>query len=152
MTSNEQRESESLPFSAPCKMLPVNAPISWTKLAWQDLRQAPAQSRSYVPILVLCSYLIVYLAITSANLVVSLALMSGFIFLGPVPAMACHDISLQLQKGQTSRVGHSMRESLRRIGNEMVFAVMLLIVFLVWTRAASMPHVFFPALARPGLA
>ena len=31
-----------------------------------------------------------------------------------------------------------------RVGNEMVFSVILLIVFLVWARAASTLHIFFP--------
>ncbi|TFG87196.1 MAG: DUF2189 domain-containing protein, partial [Chromatiales bacterium] len=34
---------------------------------------------------------------------------------------------------------------------EMVFALMLLVVFMVWARAGSMVHVFFPAEANPNL-
>ncbi len=149
---NRNKGSASLPFAAPCKKLEVDAPLRWLQLGWQDLRRAPRQSLSYGAILVLCSYLMAFLAITFGNLVVLPALLSGFVFLGPVLAMGFYDISRQLQRGQPPRLGHSLRESWRHIGNEMVFAVILLIIFLVWARAASMTHVFFPAFARPNLA
>jgi uncharacterized membrane protein len=157
MTESSKRKdqdngTDTLPFAAPCKELETSAPIRWIKLGWRDLWQAPKQSLSYGAILVMCSYLITFLAMTFGNLVVLLALLSGFIFLGPMLAMAFYDISLQLQNGQTPTLGHSLRASWRQIGNQMVFAVILLIIFLVWARAASMIHVFFPALASPNLA
>ena len=92
-----------------------------------------------------------FLALTFGNYLVLLALISGFVLLGPILAMAFYDISLQLQKGRTPTVAGSLRRSLHHIGNQMVFAVILLIIFLVWARAASMVHVFFPALADPSL-
>ncbi len=149
---NQNKGSASLPFAAPCKKLEVDAPLRWLQRGWQDLRRAPRQSLSYGAILVLSSYLMAFLAITFGNLVVLLALLSGFIFLGPVLAMAFYDISRQLQKGRNPTLVHSLRESWRHIGNEMVFAVILLIIFLVWARAASMTHVFFPTFAQPSLA
>jgi len=149
---DQDGESLSLPFAAPCKKLEIDAPVRWIKLGWQDLKQAPKQSLSYGIILVLCSYLMTFLAISFGNLVVLLALLSGFIFLGPMLAMAFYDISLQLQKGQKPTLGHSIKESWHHIGNEMVFAVILLVIFLVWARAVSLTHVFFPMLANPGLA
>ena len=150
--SDQDNGSESLPFAAPCKKLEIGAPIRWIKLGWKDLKLAPRQSLSYGIILVLCSYLITFLAISFGNLVVLLALLSGFIFLGPMLAMAFYDISFQLQKGRKPTLRHSIIESWHHIGNEMVFAVILLIVFLVWARAVSLTHVFFPMLANPGLA
>ena len=89
--------TDALPFAAPCKKLEVNAPIRWIKLGWQDLRRAPAQSLSYGAILVACSYFLAFLALTFGNYVVLLALISGFVFLAPMLAMAFYDISLQLQ-------------------------------------------------------
>ena len=144
-------ENEGLPFAAPCKNLDANAPVRWIKLGWQDLWRAPAQSLSYGLILVISSYLMAFLSITFGNLVVLLALLSGFIFLGPMLAMTFYAISSQLQDGQTPTLGHSLQSSFRQMGNQMVFAVMLVIIFLVWARAASMIHVFFPAFANPNL-
>jgi len=145
------QESQSLPFAAPCKRLEISAPIRWIELGWRDLRRAPVQSLSYGAILVACSYLLGFLAIAFGNLVVLLALISGFIFLGPVLALAFYDISFQIQNGRKPTLGHALRESWRHIGNEMVFAMILMVVFLVWARAASLTHVFFPMLAHPSL-
>jgi uncharacterized membrane protein len=36
--------------------------------------------------------------------------------------------------------------------NELVFAIVLLVIFLLWARSASMVHVFFPMEAHPRLA
>ncbi len=151
-TPSGENEQRGLPFAAPCRKLDTKAPIRWLRLGWEDLRRAPMQSLSYGAILVVCSYAMAYLAISFGNLVVLLALLSGFIFVGPVLAMAFYDISFQLQQGRVPTLGHSLRESWRHIGNEMVFAVMLMVIFLVWARAASMTHVFFPMRARPDLA
>ncbi len=148
---NQDNPTDALPFAAPCKELQTNAPIRWIKLGWQDLRRAPAQSLGYGAILVALSYLLAFLAVTFGNYVVLLALVSGFIFIGPLLAMAFYDISLQLQNGRKPTLGHSIRNSSRHIGNQMVFALILMVVFLVWARAASMIHVFWPALANPQL-
>jgi len=149
---DQENPTDALPFAAPCKHLKADAPLRWIKLGWQDLRRAPAQSLGYGALLVALSYLLAFIAVTFGNYVVLLALLSGFIFVGPLLAMAFYDISLQLQNGRKPTLGHSLRNSWRHIGNQMVFALILIIVFLVWARAASMIHVFFPALASPKLA
>ncbi|HUU73733.1 MAG TPA: DUF2189 domain-containing protein [Burkholderiales bacterium] len=151
-SKDPENASDALPFAAPCKDLQANAPVRWIKLGWQDLRKAPAQSLGYGALLVALSYLLAFFAVTFGNFVVLLALLSGFVFVGPLLAMAFYDISLQLQNGRKPTLGHSLRNSWRHIGNQMVFALILMIVFLVWARAASLVHVFFPALASPDMA
>ncbi len=148
---HEDKRPEELPFAAPCKELEIGAPIRWVKLGWQDLSRAPRISASYGAILVLCSYLIAYLAMTFGNMAVLIALLSGFIFLGPILAMAFYEISLQLQRGKTPGLTDTLRRSLRHLGDQMIFAVILTIIFLVWARAASMIHVFFPAVGSPSI-
>jgi uncharacterized membrane protein len=49
-------------------------------------------------------------------------------------------------------MANTFRGSLRHLGDHMVFAVILMIIFLVWARAASMIHVFFPAMGSPSIA
>lgn len=144
--------ADELPFAAPCRNLKATAPIGWIKLGWQDLRRAPGASLSYGAILVVCSYLISFLALSLGNLAVLIALLSGFIFLGPILAMAFYETSVLLQRGEKPTLMNSLGRSLRHLGDQMVFAVILMIVFLIWARAASMIHVFFPATGHPSLA
>ena len=85
--------------------------------------------------------------------VLFVALVLGcLVFVGPMLAMAFYAISHQLQKGRVPSLGHSIRASWRHIGNQMVFAIILLVIFLVWARAVSLTHVFFPMQAQPDLA
>jgi len=143
---------DALPFAAPCRILKASAPVGWIKLGWKDLRRAPGASLSYGAILVVCSYLISFLALTLGNLAVLIALLSGFIFLGPILAMGFYETSVLLQRGEKPTLLNSLGRSLRHVGDQMIFAVVLLIVFLIWARAASMIHVFFPATGHPSLA
>jgi uncharacterized membrane protein len=152
MAEFTNEDNKSLPFTAPCKNLEINAPIKWLRLGWQDIKRAPIASLSYGILLVAFSYLLAYLALTFGNLVVLLSLLSGFIFTGPVIALGFYDISHQLQLGRSPTLVHAIKTSIRHIGNEMLFAVFLLVVFLVWARAFSMSHVFFPAFAEPSFA
>ncbi|MEO0996104.1 MAG: DUF2189 domain-containing protein, partial [Pseudomonadota bacterium] len=62
-------------------------------------------------------------------------------------------ISAQLERGQPPDMTRSLRAAFRRhFGNEMIFALVLLVIFLVWARAGAMVTVFFPERGHPELA
>lgn len=144
-------EAQGLPFVAPCRELEINAPFRWLKLGWQDLKSAPRQSLTYGLVMLLISYLISFIALEFGNFYMLLSLMSGFIFLGPVIAIGLYSVSCQLQIGLNPVLGYCLREGRRHMSNEAIFAFLLLIVFLVWARAASVVHIFFPMNAEPEL-
>ncbi len=135
---------EQLPFVAPCHFLQPMAPIRWLKLGWQDFKLAPRQSLTYGAAMMLLSYLVSFFAFEFGNFYSILTLISGFLLLGPIIAIGLYSISCQLQEGQTPVLGHCLREGRSHVGNIGVFIVMLLVVFLIWARAASMLHVFYP--------
>jgi uncharacterized membrane protein len=142
--SQQEIKPEELPFVAPCRRLEPGAPLRWLRLGWQDIKRAPRQSLTYGVVMVLLSYLISFFAWRFGNLGLLIGLLSGFVFLGPVLAIGLYSISCQIQLGRRPQLGYCVREGRRQLGNELVFAVILLVVFLVWARAASMIHVFFP--------
>lgn len=143
------RGGEPLPFVAPCRTLALGAPFRWLRLGWRDLRAAGRPSLIYGAAIVALSYLILFFTWAFGDLGLYLSLASGFVFLGPVLAIGLYSISCQLEQGRTPQLGYCLREGKRHLGNELMFAVMLLIVFLIWARAASMVHVFFPMAAHP---
>lgn len=149
-TGSSPRKPEDLPFVAPCNTLDTTAAFRWLKLGWQDMKAAPRQSLTYGAILFLISVAISTIALTFGNFYSLLSLLSGFIFIGPVVAIGLYSISCQLQLGMKPRLGYCLREGRRHMNNELIFAVLLLIVFLVWARAAAMVHVFFPERAEAG--
>lgn len=143
---------EELPFVAPCRQLALSAPLRWLQLGWQDLRRAPGPSLSYGLVVLVLSYLISAVAWHYGSIYLLAAMLSGFIFIGPVMAVGLYSISRQLQAGRRPVLGYCLSEGRRHLGNLLILSVILLVVLLVWARAASMIHVFFPVDAHPELA
>jgi uncharacterized membrane protein len=135
---------QALPFVAPCRMLHWSDPFGWLRHAWADFRAAPRQSLTYGAVIVLFSWALAYIAIRYGGYFELLALVSGFILVAPLLAVGTYSISDQLERGLKPSLRRCFIEERRAFGNLMVFALMLMVVFLVWWRAASAVHIFFP--------
>ncbi|MGD8812081.1 MAG: DUF2189 domain-containing protein, partial [Thioalkalispiraceae bacterium] len=140
---------EELPFVAPSRTVECHAPLRWLKLGWHDLKRAPRQSLAYGTFMVLISYLVSFMAYKLGSYVLLLSTLSGFVFIAPVLAIGLYSISCQIQRGDKPVLGRCLQDGIRHLGNEMVFAVIMLVIFLVWARAASMVHILYPAQASP---
>lgn len=142
---------EQLPFVAPCRQLESTAAIRWLKLGWQDFKRAPRQSLTYGFVMMMISFIVSFFALEVGNFYSILILVSGFLLMGPVIAIGLYSISCQLQEGKIPILGYCLREGQRHFGNIGVFVLMLMVVFLIWARAASMIHVFYPMQHGAGL-
>jgi len=127
-----------------CNKLEASAPMRWLKLGWQDLKQAPRISITYGLVVVALCYLMTWLAWGEGNTIALFTIGIGIILLGPVLAFGPYSISRQLEKGLIPQVGYCIKESSGQMRNELLFALIVLVIFLIWARAASMVHVFFP--------
>ena len=143
--------SQQLPIMAPCRKIRAMEPFHWLELGYLDFTAAPRESATYGAIITVFVYLLAYLAWRFGSLPFLLALGSGVMFLGPVLAFGLYSISRQLGMGLQPKLGYCLNEGKRHLGNELVFAIMLLVVFLVWARAASIIHIFFPVESDAGL-
>jgi uncharacterized membrane protein len=137
-------DDEIEPLFYPSRRLGLDAPLRWLKLGWQDFRRAWRQSLTYGVGLVLLGYLVTGLAWGEGNTVALFTLAVGFILAGPVLAFGLYSISRQLELGREPQLGVCWLESRNHLRNELLFALVMLVVLLVWARAASMVHVFFP--------
>lgn len=137
-------DANALPFVAPCRKLGTWEPIGWLGHAWRDLKAAPRQSLTYGAIVVLLSWALASIAIRFGGYFELLALVSGFVLVAPVLAVGTYSISEQIERGLEPSLRRCFIEERRAFGNLMVFALVLMIVFLVWWRAASAVHIFFP--------
>ncbi len=144
-----ESEQDALPFVAPCRQLNITDPVHWLELGWQDFKRAPRISLTYGFALVILSYVVAYLTWNLGGFVLILSLLSGFIFIAPVLALGLYSISCQIQAGMQPQIGYCLRQGRRHLGNELIYSVVLLVIFLLWARAASMIHVFFPMEADP---
>lgn len=137
-------DANALPFVAPCRRLGTWEPVGWLRHAWRDFRTAPRQSLTYGAVVVLLSWALAYIAIRFGGYFELLALVSGFILVAPLLAVGTYSISEQIERGLQPSLRRCFIEERRAFGNLMVFALILMIVFLVWWRAASAVHIFFP--------
>lgn len=135
---------DEMPFVAPCKQLGTDAPWRWLKLGWLDVKKAPRLSLTYGFVTLLFGYLITGLAYGYGNLYTVLGLMSGFILIGPFVAIGLYSISCQLQEGKEPVLGYCLREGGKHVSNIILYGFILMVVFLIWARAASMLHIFYP--------
>lgn len=133
------------PMVAPCRIVPYTAPFIWLKKGWSDLKQVPKLSLGYGTVMMLISMAITFLAYQAHSMVLAITLIAGFFFLGPIIAIGLYSLSRQISNDVQPLFTRSWQEGKKKLGDELVLSFMFLIVFLVWARAASMMHIFFPS-------
>jgi uncharacterized membrane protein len=152
MSDHPEINRDEMPFVAPCRKLSPWAPFGWVKLGIKDLVQAPQHSMAYGLTVALMIGIVCMLAWFRGSQWVMFAMIGGFVFLAPLTCIGLYAISAQLERGQQPLMARSARAAWKRhFGNEMIFALALLIIFLVWARAAVMVTVFFPTDGNPTL-
>ena len=149
--SNSGRPApDQLPFVAPCRDLEIAAPLRWVKAGWRDLRRAPAQSLSYGVAVLAASYGASLVAWRLGGMMLLFGVASGFLFIAPLLAIGVYEISRQLERGEVPTLARGLMATRRNMGNELVYALVMLVVFLIWARAATLMSVFLPEGATPG--
>ncbi|MEJ2402086.1 MAG: DUF2189 domain-containing protein [Xanthomonadales bacterium] len=133
------------PFVAPCHDRPPSATLQWLRDGWRDYRAAPGLSIAWGTFCMLLSWSVAWMAWRVGGWVLLLSLLSGFVFVAPLLAFGMYSISRKLCMGRTPTFAGTLRAVRRPIANSLVFALVLLVIFLIWARAASMVHIFFPS-------
>ncbi|MBT8088039.1 MAG: DUF2189 domain-containing protein [Gammaproteobacteria bacterium] len=142
---NSETRHDEMPFVAGCKILSPLAPFRWMRLGIADLKQAPRQSLAYGLVVAALIATVSLLAWFKGSQWIMFAMLGGFVFLAPLTCIGLYAISAQIERGQEPLLMRSLRAAFKRhFGNEMIFALALLVVFLVWARSAVMITVFFP--------
>ena len=142
---------DELPFVAPCRKISIWAPFRWMRLGFADLMRAPQQSMAYGFVVAVLIGIVSLVAWFRGSQWIMFGMIGGFVFLAPLTCIGLYAISAQLERGQEPLLARSLRAAFKRhIGNEAVFALVLLVIFLVWARSAVMVTAFmFPADAEP---
>lgn len=138
------KEESIEPFCYPSRRLELWSALKWLSLGWKDFKTAWKISLIYGSTLVLLAYLFIWLSWDGDNTLILFTLSIGLILIGPVLAFGLYSISRQLEIGLAPKFGYCIKESQNHLRNEMLFALVILVVLLIWARAASMVHVFFP--------
>lgn len=144
VVKSDDSEEKLMPFSAKVNIVPVNAPFKWLKLGMEDMKQAPAVSLTYGLGLTILSLMLTYLTWSFGTLGLYLGMATGFLLIGPVMAIGLYSFSCQLEQGRKPVLGYCMKEGSGHIKDMLIFSFILLVVFLLWARAATALHIFFP--------
>lgn len=144
--------TDELPFVAPCRTVAVGSPWRWIRLGWRDLLAAPRQSLSYGCIIFLVSAAVSYIAWIYGSGWMLIVMLSTFIFLAPVLGLGIYAISAELARGETPSLRRVMLEEKGRIGDALVYSLVLLVVALIWVRAGTAVHIFYPESGQPTVA
>jgi uncharacterized membrane protein len=144
--------TDEMPFVAPCRHVPVYAPWFWLSEGFADLRKAPLQSLTYGLFMAALIMFVVVMAWQYGSAWIMFSMLCGFVFIAPLSCVGIYAISAQLERNQPVSMKRTLRAVFRRhIGTAMVFALVLLVIFLLWARAASVASIFLPDTANPDL-
>jgi len=141
----DRDENRARPFAAPCRRLAAGAPLRWLAAGWRDYRNSLRVSLLYGLIVFGVSFGVSLLAWRLGSYVLVISMLSGFVFVAPLLAVGMYSISRQLERGEAVSFSRSVRRMQLALRDALVFALVLLVIFLVWVRAGVMVHVFFPA-------
>jgi uncharacterized membrane protein len=146
-------ELEGLPFVAPCRKLEPGAPLRWLARGFADFRRAWPQSLAYGVFMALAMGGVSWLAWQYGQYWFMLAMLGGFVFLAPLTCTGLYALSAEIERDQPVSLRTALATGCKQLlGTELVFTLVLLIVFLVWARAGAMVSVFFPTNGEPHLA
>lgn len=134
---------------APCRELSLTDPFRWLAAGWGDYWAVPKIAIGYGVAVFLVSLLLSWLAWLYGGWVLLLTLLTGFVFVAPLIAFALYSIPRQLFRGVDPSFRQTLVAARRPFQNAMIFGLILLVVFLVWARAGSMVHIFFPVETNP---
>ena len=145
MREADQHSSESArPFAAPCRRLTAGAPLRWVAAGWRDWKASPGPSLTYGLIIFGISLGVTALAWRLGSYVLVISMLSGFVFIAPLLATGLYSVSRQIARGEKPSFARSCWRMRAVLRDALVFALVLLVIFLVWVRAGVMVHVFFP--------
>ena len=148
-SDSKPASTDELPFVAPCRTLPAKAAFTWLREGWRDMARAPLHSLFYGVLLTLISMCIAVMTWRLGLMALYLGLASGFVFIGPFLAMGLYSTSYQLEIGRRPTLSYSLHEGRAHLSDTLMLGLCLLIVLLVWARAATIMNVFRPQSAFP---
>ncbi len=136
------------PMVAPVRQVGMDAPIRWLKMGWNDFKRVKRLSLTYGIVMMIISMLVTYVAYSAGSIVLSIAMVAGFFFMGPAIAIGLYSMSRQLENGVTPQFLRCLKEGKKNLSDELVLSFVFLIIFLIWARSASMVHIFFPSISH----
>jgi uncharacterized membrane protein len=142
--SQKAAQEEFKPFIAGCNRLAFKQPLNWLARGWSDYKRAPISSGIYGFVIVLISYIVTGVAYYFGSITVAIAMLSAFIFVAPTLCLGLYSVARQLKRYPEADFRKSFSHGCQAFGELSIFVIVMIVIALLWARAASMVHVFFP--------
>ena len=127
----------------------IGAPFHWLALAFKDIANAPILSLVYGLVFTLIPATIMYFVYQFDTHLVILPAVVGFALIGPAFAAGLYDVAWELEKGHKPTLMHSLKSMFRNPAGEWGFAVLLMVIMIVWMRLAALIHALYPNVVNP---
>jgi uncharacterized membrane protein len=137
------------PFPA-VRTITVGAPFRWVAAGWADFRAHPLPSMFYGACFAAMGWLIA-LTFRHAYQYVS-ALGTGFFLVGPFLAIGLYDLSRRRQRGDPPWLAPTLDAWRPNVGAIGVFALVLVVILMVWARASLVVFALFYTSEMPSVA
>ncbi|RZQ52433.1 hypothetical protein CWB73_04350 [Pseudoalteromonas phenolica] len=125
------------------------APFHWLSLAIADMVRAPMLSLIYGLVFTTIPVSILYLIYQLDTHLVILPAAVAFALIGPAFAAGLYDVAWELEKGHKPTLGHSLKSMFRNPAGEWGFAILLMVIMIVWMRLAALVHALYPNVPNP---
>lgn len=150
MAENQPVKTTPSLFAASNK-LTWKDPFIWLRMGFEDYKRSLKLSAAYGGVFALGGILLTLLVVVFNNKMFVLSLFMLFMLLGPLLAFGLYDIARQLERGQEPTLKHTIDQIKKSAPNQWMFAVVMVVIALLWMRAATIVHVFYPQDANPSL-
>ncbi len=131
----------------PIRTISAVAPFGWIRAGWRDLVRAPLPSLFYGLAFVLMGWLI-YAVFRNAY-EYAYGLTAGFLLVGPFMATGLYDISRRLERGERVALRDTLTAWRANAGAFGLFAIVLTVIMLVWSRASLITFALFFSSGMP---
>jgi uncharacterized membrane protein len=133
----------------PIRRVGLGAPVRWLRAGLHDLRRAPGASLFYGAAFALMGWLI--FAVFRNAYEYAYGLTAGFLLVGPFLATGLYEISRRLHSGAPARLRDTLAAWRANAGGFGLFAVVLTVIMLVWSRASLITFALFFSDGMPQL-
>lgn len=137
-------DERARPFLVPCRQLAWSAPWRWLAAGWRDVLRAPGLTLVFGVVIVLISAAVSLMAWWLGRFALLALLLSGFVYAAPLVGVGLYSVSRALHAGRRPRLRDTFAVARQVMGQAGIFALVQLVIILVWSRAGMMLTAFLP--------
>ncbi|MCL4801963.1 MAG: DUF2189 domain-containing protein [Burkholderiales bacterium] len=146
--TGEGGSGQDSPFPA-VRAIGMDAPARWLRAGWRDLRAAPVPSLFYGVVLAAMGFALAHAPGSGA---IELALVTGFLLVGPFLLMGLYDIAQRVARGEDVMIGPTMTAWKANVQSIGFYAIILALLLAVWIRISIVVVALFFEGAAPSVA